>query len=166
MNPTTDREAEEDKVDTRPRAEPWAARVLVADDDEAMRLLVTSTLEDEGYQVNEAISGSDLLRALDSIAVDAWPTDGVDLIVLDLRMPGMNGLDVVRRLQAAHWFTPTILMTAFAGPEVIAEAARLGVPVLSKPFGLDALTQTAGRLLSEHATDGRGQVPRGVKLSP
>ena len=148
---TTDNELcwGDDEEDTQPGVRPRGARVLVVDDDEAMRELVASALDSEGFEVNEAHSGTDLMRTLESIMVDAWPSDGVDLLVLDLRMPGMSGLEIVRKLRAADWTTPAILMTAFADRDVIAEAARLGVPVLSKPFALEALTRVAVSMLAE-----------------
>lgn len=141
------------------------ARVLVADDDEDTRHLVTSTLESEGYEVNEASSGTDLLRALEPITMDLQSPDGVDLIVLDQRMPGMSGLEIVRRLRAAHWVTPAILMTGFAEPNIVAEAARLGVPVLSKPFALETLTETALSLLVDQGNTNHNDTRHGLKLA-
>jgi len=119
----------------RPRA-----RVVVADDDGDMRELVTLHLTAEGYDVHAAVSGADLLSILESIRVDLWPLDGVDLIVVDNRMPEMTGLEAIRRLRAARWDKPAILMTAFPAPAIQREAARLGVPVLSKPFSLDLVS--------------------------
>lgn len=137
-------------------------RVLVAEDDAALRDLVVSTLERDGYAVDQAVSGAGALASLESLEVAAWPAEAVDLLVVDMCMPGLNGLDVLRRLRAAHWTTPAILMTAFAAPEVIAEACRLGALVLSKPFPLDMLTRTA-RALIEHV--GEQTSAHGFKLS-
>lgn len=145
MNVPANLEWEDDENVTLPGLP--GARILVADDDEAMRSLVSSELASEGFMVSEAVSGTDLLLSLDTANEDA--ASGVDLIVLDFRMPGMSGLEVLRLLRAAHWGTPAILMTAFADPKVIAEAGRLGVPVLSKPFPLETLTRVAISLLVE-----------------
>jgi two-component system response regulator (stage 0 sporulation protein F) len=141
------------------------ARVLVVDDDGAMRQLVMAALGSEGFEVNEAISGSDLAGVLNSIITDARPSDGVDLIILDLRMPGMTGLEIIRKLRAACWGTPAILMTAFPDPDVVAEATRLGVPVLAKPFALDVLTRTAISLLLAQGTTGIENDADGLKVS-
>lgn len=119
------------------------ARVLVADDDGAMRGMVVSTLLDDGYEVASADSGDEVLSLLHKIALDAWPADGVDLVIVDNRMPGRTGLDVVRNLRAAHWATPVILMTAFSDPDVVAEAKQLHVPLLAKPFTPQALSHAA-----------------------
>ncbi|HSO35653.1 MAG TPA: response regulator, partial [Labilithrix sp.] len=105
-----------------------------------------------GFSVHEAVSGSELLSVLRSVTADSWPLDGVDLIVLDNRMPGMTGLEAIRNLRAAHWETPAILMTAFPDAAVKREAQRLGVPVLPKPFSLDLLSSAVlVVLLSRHA---------------
>jgi len=124
---------------TQPGATLKGARIVVVDDDGDMRDLVTTRLASEGYDVRDAVSGGDLLRVIQSIAIDHWPLDGVDLIVVDNRMPGMSGLEAIRRLRAAHWETPAILMTAFPEAEVKREAANLRVPLISKPFSLDLL---------------------------
>jgi CheY-like chemotaxis protein len=124
---------------TEPRAPPTGARIVVVDDDGDMRDLVTTRLASEGYDVCDAVSGGDLLRVIQSIAIDRWPLDSVDLIVVDNRMPGMSGLEAIRRLRTAHWETPAILMTAFPEAEVKREAANLGVPLIPKPFSLDLL---------------------------
>jgi DNA-binding response OmpR family regulator len=83
-------------------------RVLVVDDDRDIRDLVTFKLEQAGYEVRQAEDG---LQALD--AVRAWAPD---LVVLDVMMPGLSGIDVVRELRAdpATSATPVILLTAKA----------------------------------------------------
>lgn len=123
-------------------------RVIVADDDEAMRMLLAAALETEGFEVVEASSGHELVRTLDGVPRDGAHGDGVALVLVDFRMPGMNGLEAVRTLRAAHWEMPIIMMTAFADPELQAEAVGLGIPVLSKPFRLDVLTNLVELLLS------------------
>lgn len=116
------------------------ARVIVVDDDDGMRDLVTTILESEGYQVQEAVSGDELLQMLEPIAVDPCPLDGVDLVLVDNRMPGLSGLEAIRRLRAHRPRPPMLLMTAFPEPNVKDEAAALGVPILPKPFSVDQLT--------------------------
>lgn len=85
-----------------------ATRVLVVDDDRDIRDLVTFKLEQAGYEVRQAEDG---LQALD--AVREW---GPDLVVLDVMMPGLSGIDVTRELRAdpATAATPVILLTAKA----------------------------------------------------
>lgn len=138
-------------TDRQPRF--GGARVLVVDDDGAMRELVSHRLTKDGFSVHEAVSGRDLLGLLGRITADRWPLDDVDLILIDNRMPGMSGLQAIRALRAAHWDTPAILMTAFPDETVKKEAQTLGVPVLPKPFPLDLLTNAiVVVLLSERMT--------------
>jgi CheY-like chemotaxis protein len=124
--------------------EPWphdarSARILVVDDDQEMRELIMLRLSSKGYVVHEAVSGADLLRVAGSIRADQWPLDGVDLIVVDNRMPGITGIEAIRRLRADRWDVPVILITAFPGPDVTAQARTLRMRLLPKPFSLDSL---------------------------
>jgi CheY-like chemotaxis protein len=122
-------------------------RVLVADDDDAMRTTIVFTLDDLGVETIEACSGVEVVRLLDAVAAG-----GIDLIIMDIRMPGLSGLDTVRKLREMHCSTPVILMTAFAAPETEDAAARLDVPLLSKPFALADLTALTLRTLAPPAT--------------
>jgi two-component system cell cycle sensor histidine kinase/response regulator CckA len=128
------------------------ARVFVAEDDAAMRNLVVSTLLNDGHEVYEAASGEELLRLMGAIAVGRRaeavnPPCGVDLVVLDHRMPVIKGLSVARRLRRARWSVPLILMTAFPSDELVHEAHQLNVHVLAKPFSLRDLSESALSLL-------------------
>lgn len=135
---------EDDEDPTTPRsALPAPARVLVAEDDDAFRLLVATRLRDEGYDVMQANSGGDALAMIHSAQLDEFPADGVDLLVVDHRMPGLTGLELVKKLHRLHSSIPVVLMTAFPDPALAAEAAQLGVTLLAKPFSLDALSATA-----------------------
>jgi len=124
---------------TQPSVGVPKARVLVADDDADMRELVTERLVSSGYYVREAESGSDVVRLMESIGVDR-KLDAVDILVIDNRMPGITGLEAIRRLRARDWQRPAILMTAFPEDDVKREAALLGVPILPKPFSPELLT--------------------------
>jgi CheY-like chemotaxis protein len=127
-------------------------RVLVADDDDAMRTTVAFTLDDEGYDTIEASSGLEVLRLLAAAENGGRGSAGFDLIVMDIRMPGLSGLDTVRRLRGRACRTPVVLMTAFATPETEDAADRLRVPLLSKPFPLSELTDLVTRTLDGRAT--------------
>src|SRR3954467_15448017 len=80
------------------------ARVLVVDDDAAIRSTLARSLGAEGYAVDVATNGRDALQ----VARDRTP----DLVVLDLMLPGLTGLDVCRRLRAAEEHLPIVLLTA------------------------------------------------------
>jgi DNA-binding NtrC family response regulator len=117
------------------------ARVLVVDDDDDMRELLAMRLHEVGCVANTAPSGS---AALESLRADGPRT--VDLVLIDLRMPGINGLEVLRYL-AGRQDIPAILMTGFADDDVHAEALALGIHVLEKPFSFETLRRTATLLL-------------------
>jgi two-component system response regulator (stage 0 sporulation protein F) len=129
--------------DTLPGREPdVGARVLVVDDDPRMRELVEEWLCQEGYDVCEAISGYDLIDRLETMERNAWPFAGVDLMLVDHRMPGMTGLDALARLRGERWETRAVLMTAFPSHEIRRRARELGVAVLAKPFSCEDLCHT------------------------
>lgn len=126
---------------TEPSLRVGGARVLVADDAGDLREMVAGRLAVAGYEVEEACSGEDLLRLVRGIALDGWPLDGVDLLVVDYRMSGLTGLETIRALRAAHCDTPAILMTAFPEDAIEQEAAAMGVALLPKPFSFEALAR-------------------------
>ena len=131
------------EADTLPGRRPdTGARVLVVDDDPRMRELVEAWLTHDGYEVREAISGYDLIYTLESMERDAWPLAGVDLLLVDHRMPGMTGLDALMRLREDRWETRAILMTAFPSQELREKSRRLGVAILAKPFSHEQLSET------------------------
>ncbi len=116
-------------------------RVLIIDDDEAVRILMTRIL---GYAGHEVITASDGEEGLQVVA-EIDPT----LILLDLHLPRMNGLDVLRALQTRNCPAPVILMTFFGSEEVLVEALRLGIrDYLPKPFTPEALTEAMERALA------------------
>ncbi len=107
--------------------------VLVVDDDVTIREVVRDLLQDEGYTVTVAADGR---HALEVIAGDPTP----DLVLLDMRMPVLDGREFAQALEARGVRTPLIVMTAQRNPE---EAARLvgATSFVAKPFDLDALLE-------------------------
>jgi two-component system, cell cycle response regulator CpdR len=137
------------------------ARVFVAGDDAALRNLVVWALLDDGHEVYEAASGEELLslmgapdgdHAPSTACEDRCPTCGVDLIVLDHRMPVVDGLGVARTLRRAQWGVPLIMMTSFPSAALRSEALALHVHLLAKPFSLRALSDSALSLLLTETT--------------
>jgi len=108
-------------------------RILLAEDDAEMRALVSGDLRRAGYGVVECADGAALLRRLES--VNRGQGLGIDLVVADVRMPELTGLEVLEHLRSADPFMPYIVVTAFGSPETRRAAARLGaMAVLDKPF--------------------------------
>jgi len=115
-----------------PAAERRPPRILVVDDERSMRELLAIVLRREGYEVLLAENGRSAVAALER--------ESVDLLISDIKMPDMSGVDVLR---AAKKIDPDILgimITAFASTETAVEAMRLGAcDYLSKPFDVDLL---------------------------
>ena len=118
------------------------SRVLVVEDDPANRQLAVRILEREGYQVEQADGGP---RALE--IAEAMP---VDLVLMDLSMPGMDGLETTRRLRqlAGHATTPVIALTAHAMTEDTQNAIAAGCDdVMVKPYRPAELIAAVARVL-------------------
>lgn len=133
---------------TRPTATaPGTRRVILAEDDADMRHMLAGVLGADGWEVVEAPDGNELIDRLHEIARQPHGRDSVALILADVRMPRLDGLDVLAALRCAGWYTPVILMTAFGDDATHAEAKRLGaVEVLDKPFGMEALRALVRRV--------------------
>jgi CheY-like chemotaxis protein len=122
-------------------------RVLLADDDPVTREIVAEILRGMGLDVIASDDGGRMLVAIASqYKAGNTPAD-VQLVVTDIVMPVMSGLDVLKGLRAAHWKTPVIVMTAYATDEVRETVAALGAVLLVKPVSLDLLESTVRDLL-------------------
>jgi len=123
--------------DAPPRRHPL---VILAEDDTEFRRLLASVLQQEGYEVVEAPDGLALLASLENTLTVRRERPDAFLVVADVRMPGLSGLDVLAILRCATWRTPVILITAFGDEATHAEGQELGaVAVLDKPFDVDVL---------------------------
>ncbi|HEX4429817.1 MAG TPA: response regulator [Frankiaceae bacterium] len=116
-------------------------RVLVVDDDEVIRQLISLNLELEGFEVHEAVDGVDALR----MAAQVHPS----VITLDIMMPNMDGWDAAARLRSdpltAH--VKVVLLSARAQEADVRRGTRLGVDAyLTKPFDPDDLVEVVRRL--------------------
>ncbi|MEW6291081.1 MAG: response regulator [Thermodesulfobacteriota bacterium] len=80
-------------------------KILLVDDEESIHLLYREELEEEGYEVHSALSGEEALEKLHIIVPD--------LVILDINMPGMNGIDVLRRMKEINQAMPVILSSAY-----------------------------------------------------
>jgi len=117
------------------------AVILIVDDDAAMRDALCETVRDLGHDPRIAISGRDALTRLDHEAVSA--------VLLDLRMPGMEGLEVLRRIRARPHAPVVAVLTAHATATNTIEAMRLGAfDHLTKPIGRDDLARVLSGMLA------------------
>lgn len=119
-----------------------ALRALVADDDPDMLDVVASLLRKEGFLVETATNGTDLVALL---------TNGAEpnLMIADVQMPGVSGLAVLSYVKRRHTRVPVILMTAFATDRLRERALAEGASaVLSKPFDFLELRELVMRHVS------------------
>lgn len=115
-------------------------RVLVAEDDDAMRALLTQVLTRAGHQVVAVEDGFELSDYVELTAARGGPLPAPDVILSDVRMPGRSGLDVLARARAAGLSCPVVLLSAFADAQTREAARRLGAWVLlDKPVEMDAV---------------------------
>jgi DNA-binding NtrC family response regulator len=104
-----------------------SARILLVDDEESLRITLAANLELEGHTVLEASSAEDALRLLEQ--------QSVDVVLTDIRMPGLHGVELLRRIKQDKPDLPVVLMTAFAAEELVEDALAEGAfTVLPKPF--------------------------------
>jgi len=117
-----------------------APLILVADDDQVARELLAEALGREGYRVRVAASGEECLRMAEA--------EVFDLALVDLRMPGLDGLAVLKGLAPIQPDLPVVILTAFASIETAIEAVNAGAcDYLSKPFRMEEIKVVVRRTL-------------------
>ena len=121
------------------RSAETALRVLVADDNPDMLSLVATLLREAGFLVGEATNGAELL----GLATDG---SAANLVIADVQMPGISGLEVLSHMRTYHPRVPIILMSAFASHHLRERARENGaVAVLAKPFSIATLRELVAR---------------------
>jgi len=119
-----------------------ARRILVADDDASIRALLQEVLGDAGYEVIEVKSGKEVLQAV--------PQVEPNLLILDLRLPDMDGIEILRRLAGQDRKVTTLMLTAYGTASSAIEATKLGAhDYLTKPFEIDDVLLRVGKIF-EH----------------
>lgn len=116
--------------------------LVIADDDIDVRAVMQDALRTAGYAVEPVECGASLLARLTR---DPDPT----LVVTDLKMPRIDGLDVLERAARMGLLVPAILCTAFVDDEVRERARELDVPILAKPLEISALRQEVRSVLRD-----------------
>jgi len=124
------------------------ARVLVAEDDFDMRAMIAAALRSDGHTVVEAANGIELLDAIATGLVSRSAGDAFDVVLSDVRMPRINGIDVITQLRRRNWAVPVIVMTASGDAAFLARLRELGIRLLEKPFDLDDLRDAIEGALS------------------
>jgi len=117
------------------------ASILIVDDEAAMRDALGEAARDLGHDAHLAASGAEAIALLDAQAIDA--------MLLDLRMPGMDGIEVLRRVRARPRPLPVTVLTAHATAANTIEAMRLGAfDHLTKPIGREELSRALVGMLA------------------
>jgi DNA-binding NtrC family response regulator len=116
-----------------------APRVLLAEDDDDLRWALSDLLKSEGYDVVAVPDGRVFLEQLGSAVLLGQAALPADVIVTDVRMPGLTGMQILERIRERGWSIPVVVISAYADREVRAQAERLGASFLHKPLDFGAL---------------------------
>lgn len=123
-------------------------RILVVDDDDAVRLVLGGLLEQDGHHVERARSGRDALARI----VPA----SIDVVLTDVRMPGMSGMELLERVRAEHPEVPVVMLTAHGSVPLAVEAMRAGATdFLTKPFEREEVLRAIAKAMALVAHDER-----------
>jgi|SRR6185503_14179817 two-component system nitrogen regulation response regulator GlnG len=118
-----------------------AGKILVVDDEPEVRLVLTEFLESRGYEVTAASSGAEAISLVDAVKPH--------VVLLDVTMPEMDGMETLKRLAAANPGLPIIMVTANADVDVTSRLLAMGAAdYIPKPFDLEYLGQAVGIQIS------------------
>ena len=127
--------------------------ILIADDDDSIRFVLTKALQKEGYRIFSARNGSETVALLRS--------EPIDVILLDIFMPDANGLDLIETLQEINSTASIIIVTAHGTTQIAIEAAkRRTYDYITKPFDINAVTELVAR-----AANAANQAKRTIAVS-
>ncbi|HET7522186.1 MAG TPA: response regulator [Bacillales bacterium] len=116
-------------------------KILIVDDQFGIRALLREILQAEGYQTYEAANGAQALGAVQK--------EEPNLVLLDIKIPGMDGLEILRRIKNEKVNTKVMIMTAYGELEMIKEAMDHGaITHFSKPFDINEMLETIKKALS------------------
>src|SRR5262244_3273788 len=120
------------------------AKILVADDEQNLRRVLAALLRREGHDVVQAATG---LEAIDRLA-------DVDVVITDLRMPGADGMEVLRTASRSHPHIPVIMITAYGSVGQAVEAIKAGAfDYIEKPFEQDSIRTIVDKAIGQAAAN-------------
>ena len=120
------------------------AKILVADDEKSIRLTVSQALSSQGYEVATAVDGNTALEQLQA--------SSPDLLLLDIQMPGMDGIEVLQKAIAQQPSLKVVMVSAHGSVDNAVEAMKLGaIDYLQKPFTPKELRELVSRVLNREA---------------
>ncbi|MBM7609007.1 two-component system response regulator (stage 0 sporulation protein F) [Lysinibacillus composti] len=104
-------------------------KILIVDDQKGIQLLLQEVFKKEGYKTLLASTGVEAIRLLEA--------DRVGCVLLDMKIPGMNGIEILKRMKDMNIHLPIFMMTAFGDEELMNQAYELGVSkFFTKPFNI------------------------------
>lgn len=107
-------------------------KVLIVDDQNGIRVLLMEVFSSEGYQTFQASNGK--------MALEIVRSESPDLVLLDMKIPGMDGLEILKRVKEINRDIKVIMMTAYGELDMIKEATELGALMhFTKPFDIDEM---------------------------
>ena len=107
-------------------------KVLIVDDQNGIRVLLMEVFSSEGYQTFQASNGK--------MALEIVKNESPDLVLLDMKIPGMDGLEILKRVKEINRDIKVIMMTAYGELDMIKEATELGALMhFTKPFDIDEM---------------------------
>ncbi|MFO7727602.1 MAG: response regulator [Desulfonatronovibrio sp.] len=119
-------------------------KILVVDDEESLREICMDALKDEDYQVFQAENGREALEVIAS--------NEIDLVISDLRMPVMNGLELLEKIKQKQLDVDFLVMTGFATIETAVECMKMGAAdYLPKPFNINHLLVKVGKVVKDRS---------------
>lgn len=132
------------------------SRVLLAEDNRELRVILAQALRREGFSVTECSDGSDLLDRLGDVLLDRGAF-AYDVIVSDVRMPGVTGTEILDGIRGLPGAPPVVLITGFPDPATVMSALASGAhTVLAKPFAVREFCRVVQGVA---AGTGRGSLP-------
>jgi two-component system response regulator (stage 0 sporulation protein F) len=115
-------------------------KLLIVDDQFGIRVLLTEVFDKDGYETFTASNGNQALTIIED--------ESPDLVLLDVKIPGMDGIEILKEIRQRNLETNVIMMTAYGELEMINEAKKLGaVAHFSKPFDIDEVRQKIRKFL-------------------
>ncbi len=126
------------------------AHILVVDDDPLLRELLQDTLDAIGYTAEAAVDGHD--------ALERMKQSRFDLVITDIKMPGMDGITLHKRIRRLYPDLPVLFITGVASPEIIGQASPVGF--LAKPFRISHMEELIREALSRRQERARSPIRR------
>jgi ATP-dependent Lon protease len=117
-------------------------KILIVDDEEIMRSFLLDVFMDEGYDLDSAANGEE---ALEKISRNQY-----QLIITDIRMPGVDGTEVLKKAKELNPKTEVIVITGYASPQIKQECQKLGAAYyIAKPFQINQIRARVNKLVRE-----------------